>query len=351
MQLTSARNLFIKAQNLLLQYRLGSNGLHSHQSERPVLHIVLAAVPPSNYPVDLHHHMSAAPWEPLHTWRRHRRAAPVAPRTRGSPVRDGTDMQFSPLTHFVNFAPTSQLSSRCNGSRRPCQRRGCAELHSGADAAVGSVGRVGHDLPGRGVDLPAPVESVHSQAKVMVGRLPHYVLHGASAAAATYRLTCQVWNWVVVAIALAMYALGAGYHSDTVGPENVANISRLLLVAEIIYIWHMCWTKLSVLVMYYRIFRIPHFKKLVIAVGTFVIIWAVTATFLFTFICVPPQKLWYPDMPGHCVSEMGVWVANASSTIFSDIAILTLPIPQVWKLHTKRAEKIGLTMVFGLGFL
>ncbi|KAK2592588.1 hypothetical protein QQS21_009695 [Conoideocrella luteorostrata] len=160
----------------------------------------------------------------------------------------------------------------------------------------------------------------------------------------------MLWNWIVVAIALVMYAYGAGYHAETIGPEAVANISHLLLVAEVIYIWHMCWTKLSVLLMYYRVFHVPAFKRLVIGVGSFVVAWAIAGTFLFTFICVPTQKLWYPDIPGHCVSEMGVWVANASSTIFSDIAILVLPIPQIWKLNTKTSEKIGLTVVFGLGF-
>lgn len=149
-----------------------------------------------------------------------------------------------------------------------------------------------------------------------------------------------------------MYAEGAGYHAETIGPVHVARISRLLLVSEVIYIWHMCWTKLSVLLMYYRVFQVaPNFKRLVIAVGGFVVAWAITGTFLFTFICVPTEKLWHPELPGHCMSEMGVWVANASSTIFSDIAILVLPIPQIWKLNTKTSEKIGLTLVFGLGFL
>lgn len=148
-----------------------------------------------------------------------------------------------------------------------------------------------------------------------------------------------------------MYAKGAGYHSSTIGPANVAVIKEYLLVTEVIYIWHMAWTKLSVLLMYYRVFHVPEFKKLVAAVGCFVFVWVITATFLFIFICVPTQKLWKPELPGHCISEMGVWVANGSSTILSDVAILLLPIPQIWKLNTGRSEKIGLTLVFGLGFL
>jgi hypothetical protein len=44
-------------------------------------------------------------------------------------------------------------------------------------------------------------------------------------------------------------------------------------------------------------------------------------------------------------------VANAASTILTDIAILVLPIPQVWKLQLRRPEKVGVTFAFCLGFL
>ncbi|KAM3453642.1 hypothetical protein MY3296_003673 [Beauveria thailandica] len=149
----------------------------------------------------------------------------------------------------------------------------------------------------------------------------------------------------------AMYIEGVGYHVNSLSKHAVHNISKWLLITEVIYIWNLCWTKLSLLMMYYRIFRLPGFKKQVIAVGTFVVCWAISSSFLFTFICKPVEKLWIPELPGTCINEVGVWLANASSTIFSDIVILILPIPQIWRLHLKRSEKTGLTMVFGLGFL
>ncbi len=160
-----------------------------------------------------------------------------------------------------------------------------------------------------------------------------------------------MWNWVVLGIGFAMYIEGVGYHVDSLSQHAVHNISKWLLITEIIYIWNLCWTKLSLLMMYYRIFHLPGFKKQVIAVGAFVVCWAITISFLFTFICKPVEKLWIPELEGKCLNEVGVWLANASSTIFSDIVILLLPIPQIWRLHLKKSEKIGLTVVFGLGFL
>jgi hypothetical protein len=156
---------------------------------------------------------------------------------------------------------------------------------------------------------------------------------------------------VVVGFIFAMYDNGMGLHADKVEPARIVMMAKWLLVAEILYAWNLGWTKISLLLMYYRIFHVPYFKKMAWAVGGFVMAWVVCITFLFIFICTPVQKLWYPDLPGHCINQVGTWIANASSTIFTDLAILFLPIPQIWKLQLRTTEKMGLTFAFGLGFL
>lgn len=159
------------------------------------------------------------------------------------------------------------------------------------------------------------------------------------------------WNLVVVGFIFAMHAEGMGIHADLVEPAKIVMMAKWLLVAEILYAWNLGWTKLSLLLMYYRIFRVDYFKKTAWAVGGFVMAWVVTITFLFIFICVPVQKLWYPMLPGRCINQVGTWIANAASTLLTDLTILCLPIPQIWKLQLNKREKIGLTIAFGLGFL
>jgi len=148
-----------------------------------------------------------------------------------------------------------------------------------------------------------------------------------------------------------MYSAGMGIHADKVPLDEIVRMAKLLVAAEIFYAFNLAWTKLSVLLMYYRVFRFPLFKNMAYGIGAFVIAWVITITFLFIFICVPVEKLWYPDLPGHCIDQVGTWIANAASTILSDIAILVLPIPQVWKLQLRKPEKIGVTFAFCLGFL
>ncbi|KAF7555316.1 hypothetical protein G7046_g6587 [Stylonectria norvegica] len=164
-------------------------------------------------------------------------------------------------------------------------------------------------------------------------------------------LWSMFWNLIVVGFIIAMIKEGMGLHAGTPVPiENIIMIAKFLLVAEILYVWNLVWTKLSLLLMFYRIFHFPYFKRWAYCIGAFVIAWVICITFLFIFICVPVQKLWYSDLPGHCINQVGTWIANAASTIVSDLAILLLPLPSVWKLQLRKAEKIAITVAFCLGF-
>ncbi|QUC22484.1 uncharacterized protein UV8b_06725 [Ustilaginoidea virens] len=160
----------------------------------------------------------------------------------------------------------------------------------------------------------------------------------------------MVWNLAVIGFIFAMYSSGMGIHADKVETSSIIMMAKWLVVAEILYAWNLGWTKISLLLMYYRIFRHAYFKKMAWVVGIFVWAWVICITFLFIFICVPVQKLWYPQIPGRCINQVGTWISNALSTILTDLIILLLPLPQIWKLQLRKTEKMGLTLAFSLGF-
>lgn len=161
----------------------------------------------------------------------------------------------------------------------------------------------------------------------------------------------QAWYMVCIGCAFTMNAQGMGIHADLVNPSKIVLVAKWLVAAEVFYAWNLGWTKLAVLLMYYRVFRIPFFKRMTWIIGSFVIAWVICVTFLFIFICVPVEKLWYPDVPGRCIDQVGTWIANAASTLLTDLLILLLPIRQIWVLQLRSTAKIGLTLAFGLGFL
>ncbi|KAH8802576.1 hypothetical protein F5884DRAFT_474588 [Xylogone sp. PMI_703] len=158
------------------------------------------------------------------------------------------------------------------------------------------------------------------------------------------------WYFVVLGFIIGMLKCGMGIHANKVPMNDIVMMAKFLLVAEILYAVNLVWTKLSLLLMYYRIFHFRHFRRLAYIIGGFIIAWVICVIFLFIFICVPVQKLWYPQLPGHCINQVGTWIANAASTILTDLAILVLPIPHLWKLQLRRSEKIALTCAFSLGF-
>lgn len=164
-------------------------------------------------------------------------------------------------------------------------------------------------------------------------------------------LFSMAWNVIVVGFIFGMVQHGMGLHADTLEVDDLVMIAELLVVAEILYVFNLVWTKLSFLLMYYRIFHLTYYKHWAYGIGAFIIAWVICITFLFIFICVPVQKLWYPQIPGHCINQVATWVANAVSTIVTDLIILILPLPSVWNLRLRRAEKITITFVFCLGFL
>ena len=55
--------------------------------------------------------------------------------------------------------------------------------------------------------------------------------------------------------------------------------------------------------------------------------------------------------PTCAVNVYAFFIGNAVPNIVTDWALLTLPIPYIWRLHQARAQKVALCGVFGLGGL
>jgi hypothetical protein len=66
-------------------------------------------------------------------------------------------------------------------------------------------------------------------------------------------------------------------------------------------------------------------------------------------VCIPPAHLWNPTVPGYCLNVQAVGRAFVATNMITDISILLLPLPLIWKLHLSRRQKIQLTVLFTLG--
>lgn len=75
--------------------------------------------------------------------------------------------------------------------------------------------------------------------------------------------------------------------------------------------------------------------------------------FLFQFLaCRPLAHAWNPLVEGKCVKDsLAVHIVSAGINTVSDLIIVVLPQPIIWRLELDRQKKWGLTAVFLLGAL
>ncbi|KAI4239250.1 MAG: hypothetical protein LQ349_000505 [Xanthoria aureola] len=75
----------------------------------------------------------------------------------------------------------------------------------------------------------------------------------------------------------------------------------------------------------------------------------ISGTITAIFQCRPISFFWTRKGKGECINELALIYFSQSLQVLTDILILTLPIPVVWKLRLRRSKKIGVLGIFLLG--
>lgn len=76
----------------------------------------------------------------------------------------------------------------------------------------------------------------------------------------------------------------------------------------------------------------------------------VNTTFLIVM-CRPREKYWNQLPMGSCYSYDAFSLATGFFNVFSDFAILMLPVRSIWKLQVPMKKRLGILAVFATGVL
>ena len=125
---------------------------------------------------------------------------------------------------------------------------------------------------------------------------------------------------------------------------------RAAYVLEAIYPVCTATTKISILLLYRRIFstRNVHFRYAIYTVYTVLIGWAISGFFTTVFQCAPVTAAWNPIV-GNCINFSAALTALATINTTINAAVLILPMPMVWSLHLPWQRKAGVSLIFVLG--
>lgn len=137
-------------------------------------------------------------------------------------------------------------------------------------------------------------------------------------------------------------------------------ITQLFHIAVAIYALIIIPLKVSLILQIRRIFmphnHSLHARPLVLwVIDSFLALNVIfyLALFLFQFLaCRPLAHAWNPLIPGTCVPDkLIVHIISASINTASDLIIVILPQPVIWRLELSKKRKWGLSAVFLLGAL
>ncbi|KAI0171451.1 hypothetical protein BJ166DRAFT_589517 [Pestalotiopsis sp. NC0098] len=158
---------------------------------------------------------------------------------------------------------------------------------------------------------------------------------------------------ITTAALIATYRGGLGYSVIALlqKDEEIIVISMQCLMAmEVLYAILITLVKLSVIVMYRRVFPTTMVLRGTYVLYALTIAWFI-AVILVTFLqCTPLNGMWEIfTVQSTCMDKMGLFLGNAIPNLIIDVLILALPLYEVAGLQMTKVKKIGISSIFLLG--
>lgn len=104
--------------------------------------------------------------------------------------------------------------------------------------------------------------------------------------------------------------------------------------------------KISVLLLYHRIFPGKVIRNTLLGMAAFILSWGLVGFFTSLFNCYPISSSWDTTKPGHCIDYGLATLIFGILNIIIDIVMLAYPLPLVWRLNMTKRRKVYLSLAF-----
>jgi hypothetical protein len=130
--------------------------------------------------------------------------------------------------------------------------------------------------------------------------------------------------------------------------------TKLTWSLTVVYFFTASTTKMSILLMYYRLFNVDRgLKRQVFMLSILVLCWWLGCTIANLTNCIPLKYTWINSLadPRYCFNYNYYWFAAGLVESLIDILIFLLPIKAVLGLKFTTKQKVAVISVFMLGAL
>lgn len=111
--------------------------------------------------------------------------------------------------------------------------------------------------------------------------------------------------------------------------------------------------KISILLLYRRLFDTFNFGRATVIVGMACVAWLLAALLCLAFQCRTEAERYNADslFSDQCIDVKAYWIAITSTNMAFDLIILCMPLYMVWNLRLATRQKLALSGIFALGAL
>ncbi|GAQ42207.1 hypothetical protein AtubIFM55763_003599 [Aspergillus tubingensis] len=154
-----------------------------------------------------------------------------------------------------------------------------------------------------------------------------------------------------VAFSVSIYiTIHYGMGKHIVYVTDAKGLTLSITIAECFYCLAICFTKLSILTFYGRIFPQRWFRLMTWFMAFVVVAYNFCSVLATWLQCVPLSHAWDPSVPATCIDYYAVVVFSGVTNVVTDFIILSMPLSVIHQLHMSSRKKRMLASVFALGF-
>ncbi|KAL4901223.1 hypothetical protein BDW74DRAFT_86925 [Aspergillus multicolor] len=158
----------------------------------------------------------------------------------------------------------------------------------------------------------------------------------------------------IAALVFRAQSFGVGKDIWNIPPPDINHVLYLFVVTTSLYPPVMSLIKISMLLLYLRIF--PHQK---LRIATFIMIavvsmWGIAYTIAIIFNCTPRSYGWLKwdgEHQGKCLNQSAMQISHAILNIVFDVIVICLPLPVLLKLNMSKTKKTGVCLMFLTGLV
>ena len=141
-----------------------------------------------------------------------------------------------------------------------------------------------------------------------------------------------------------------GRHAVLAKPEQLVLWAKRAKITEYAYHFAVMLSKLCILCLYLRIFTTRTYRRITKGLAAVLIVFCFACVLVTSLSCRPFAYIWDNTIEGgYCIDLLAFFRSVSIPNLVTDLIILVLPLPVIWKLHVTFAQKVGLTFTFLTG--